>query len=181
MNLLQKNKERESGLVYLSFRLGQENFAMRIGLVREILENTQITPVPTSVPHLCGVVNVRGSATAVVDLRLRLGVPAAPLTADSRIIVMAVNIDGELCHVGGLADAVTEVLEFDPEEIHEAPSLCMRWCTEILEGVAQRKGRYHILVDMPKALAYPEDQLLQSSEWQPEPEELELPNPFKPF
>ena len=61
----------------MTFKLGDELFAIDVAQVREVLEVSQITKVPTAPAYMRGVVNVRGQATPVVDLRLRFGLPPA--------------------------------------------------------------------------------------------------------
>ena len=73
---------------YMTFKLGDELFAIDVAQVREVLEISQITKVPTAPAYMRGVVNVRGQATPVVDLRLRFGLPAGADTVNTRIIVM---------------------------------------------------------------------------------------------
>jgi purine-binding chemotaxis protein CheW len=52
---------------YMTFKLGDELFAIDVAQVREVLEVSQITKVPTAPAYMRGVVNVRGQATPVVD------------------------------------------------------------------------------------------------------------------
>ena len=58
---------------YMTFKLGDELFAIDVAQVREVLEVSQITKVPTAPAHMRGVVNVRGQAAPVVDLRRPFG------------------------------------------------------------------------------------------------------------
>ena len=80
---------------YMTFKLGDELFAIDVAQVREVLEVPPITKVPTAPAYMRGVVNVRGQATPAVDLRLRFGLPAMADTVNSRIIVMELQLDGE--------------------------------------------------------------------------------------
>ena len=95
---------------YMTFKLGDELFAIYVSQVREVLEVLQITKVPTAPPYMRGVVNVRGQSIPVVDLRLRFGLPSVADTVNTRVIVMELNIDGETAVIGGLADSVHEVI-----------------------------------------------------------------------
>ena len=54
---------------YITFKLGHELFAIDVEHVREVLEISRITNVPTAPAYMRGVVNVRGKAIPVVDLR----------------------------------------------------------------------------------------------------------------
>ena len=60
---------------YMTFKLGDELFAINVAQVREVLEVPQITKVPTAPQYMKGVVNVRGQSIPVVDLRMRFGLP----------------------------------------------------------------------------------------------------------
>ena len=62
---------------YITFKLGEESFAINVAQVREVLEISQITKVPTAPAYMRGVVNVRGKAVPVVDLRTKFGLPMA--------------------------------------------------------------------------------------------------------
>ena len=85
---------------YMTFKLGNELFAINVEQVREVLEVSTITRVPTAPDYMRGVVNVRGKAIPVVDLRVRFGLPAASDTLSTRIIVMELQLDGETCDGG---------------------------------------------------------------------------------
>ncbi len=58
---------------FLTFTLGKEIFALDIGTVREVLELTSITKIPRTPKFMRGVINLRGHAVPVVDMRLKLG------------------------------------------------------------------------------------------------------------
>ena len=55
---------------YLTFKLGEEIFAMDVAQVREVLDLTTITKIPRTPEFMSGVINLRGSVVPVVDLRL---------------------------------------------------------------------------------------------------------------
>jgi purine-binding chemotaxis protein CheW len=146
---------------YLTFRLGGELFAIKVSLVREILEMPRITPVPSSPPYMRGVVNVRGSATAVMDLRTRFGLPITKDTLNTRIIVMQFQLDDEEVVLGGLADSVHEVVDLFPSQIAPPPKAGMRWRSEIIEGICKRDTGFVILLDLTKVLTTGDAALLE--------------------
>jgi len=135
---------------YLTFRLGGELFAINVFKAREVLDLSHITRVPTAPGYLRGVVNVRGNAIPVVDLRSKFGLPITEDTLSSRIIVMDLTIDGENVVVGGLADAVHEVLELEPHEINDPPTLGAKWRTELILGMGRRNERFTMILDIER-------------------------------
>ena len=133
---------------YMTFRLGNELFAINVAQVREVLEVSTITRVPTAPDYMRGVVNVRGQAIPVVDLRLRFGLPKLVDTITTRVIVMELNLDGETAILGGLADSVHEVIELDESNINPPPRIAMRWRTDFILGMGKRGDQFIIILDV---------------------------------
>jgi len=133
---------------YMTFKLGDEVFAINVAQVREVLEIAQITRVPTAPDYMRGVVNVRGQGIPVVDLRLRFGLPGSADTVHSRIIVMELELDGELTVLGGVADSVHEVIELDPSRVNPPPRIAMRWRTDFIQGLGRRGDDFVIILDV---------------------------------
>ena len=138
---------------YMTFKLGNELFAINVAQVREVLEVPQITKVPTAPEYMRGVVNVRGQATPVVDLRLLFGLPPGTDTVHTRIIVMELELDGEATVLGGIADSVHEVIELDPGSINPPPRIAMRWRTDFIQGMGKRGDDFIIILDVNAVFA----------------------------
>jgi purine-binding chemotaxis protein CheW len=141
---------------YITFKLGDELFAIDVAQVREILEISRVTRVPTAPAYMRGVVNVRGKAIPVVDLRQKFGLPAAGDTLNTRIVVMEVELDGEVTIVGGLADSVHDVIELEPSQINPPPSIAMRWRTELIRGMGRRGEEFIIILDIGAVFSHDE-------------------------
>jgi purine-binding chemotaxis protein CheW len=132
----------------MTFKLGEELFAIDVAQVREVLEVSQITKVPTAPGYLRGLVNVRGQATAVADLRLRFGLDKVPDNVNTRIIVMELSIGGECAVLGGIADSVHEVIELDPANIEPPPRIAMNWRPDFIQGMGKRGDDFIIILDV---------------------------------
>src|ERR1700739_909089 len=132
----------------MTFKLGEELFAINVYQVREVLEVLQITKVPAAPPYMRGVGNVRGQAIPVVDLRMRFGLPSIPNSVNTRICVMELEVDGEITVIGGIADSVHEVIELDPSNIDPPPRIAMRWRTEFISGMGKRGDDFIIILDV---------------------------------
>lgn len=158
------NSENEETKQYITFKLGDEIFAINVSQVREVLDLTQITKVPTAPNYMKGVVNVRGAAIPVVDMRLKFGLPEAENTVHSRILVLELTLDGEQCVLGGIADSVHEVIELDPEQINPPPSIAMRWKSEFIQGMGKRGEQFVILLDIDAVFASDEAILAEASQ-----------------
>jgi purine-binding chemotaxis protein CheW len=147
---------------YITFKLGQELFAINVSQVREVLEITQITRVPTAPEYMLGVVNVRGKAIPVVDLRMKFGLPTVQDTVNSRIVVMELELDEEETTIGGIADSVHEVIELEPGQINPPPRSAMRWRTELISGMGRRGDNFIIILDIDRVFSSEEIALVDA-------------------
>lgn len=144
---------------YLTFGLGDEIFAMEVGNVKEVLDLTIITRVPRTPAFMRGVINLRGGVVPVVDMRTKFGMPAAEDTVDTCIIVVEVDLDGEVAVIGALADSVKEVFQIDAEEIEPPPSIGMQLNTEFIRGMGKQGEEFIIILDINRV--FNSEELLQ--------------------
>ncbi len=135
---------------YLSFKLGEEIFAVDVAKVREILDVTAITKVPQTPDFMRGVINLRGSVVPVMDMRLKFGMPPTERTVNTCIIVMEVSQDGETMVLGSLADSVQEVLDLEPEQIEAAPRIGTRLRSDFIKGMGKQNERFIIILDIDR-------------------------------
>ena len=56
---------------YLTFRLGNEIFAVDVTKAQEVLDVTTVTRVPQTPAYMLGVINLRGSVVPVINMRLK--------------------------------------------------------------------------------------------------------------
>ena len=73
--LVEASEEEDKGERHqiVVFGIEDEEFAVDISLVKEVVEMPPITPIPQSPDYVLGVANVRGNVHAILDLGVRLG------------------------------------------------------------------------------------------------------------
>lgn len=135
---------------YLTFVLGDEIFALDIGSVREVLELTAITRIPRTPGHMRGVINLRGHAVPVLELRSKFGMPTVDDTVNTCIIIVEVTMDGETTIIGTLVDSVREVFEMTPEGIEDAPRMGTAIRSEFIRGMGKQADRFVIILDVDR-------------------------------
>lgn len=135
---------------YLTFKLVDEIFAFDVAKVREILEVASITKVPRTPDFMRGAINLRGSVVPVIDLRCNFGMECTEQTVNTCIIVVEVNLDGEVIILGVLADSVQEVVEMDPNHIEPPPKLGTRLNTEFIKGMGKMENDFVMILDIDK-------------------------------
>ena len=159
-----KNSEITETAQYLTFRLEKEMFAIHVAQAREILDLSPITKVPQIPDFMRGVIDLRGSALPVIDLRLKFGLPSAEDTIDTRIVIIEIKADEETTILGAVADSVHEVIEFKPEQIEASPHIGKRWRTEFIRGIGKHNDEFVIIIDIEKVFSTDELLLVQEIE-----------------
>ena len=138
---------------YLTYKLGDEIYALDIAKVREVLDFTTVTKVPRTPDFMRGVINLRGSVVPVVDLRLKFGMSATEKTVNTCVIITEVTVDNDTTVLGALADSVQEVIDLAPTDISPAPKIGTRLRTEFIRGMGKRDDRFIIILDIDKVFS----------------------------
>ncbi len=128
--------------------IGDEIFAVEATNVREILDMVPVTEVPNAPPFIGGLINVRGRVVPLADLHVKFGMERRAADADTRIVVLELNLADEPAIVGVLADRVHDVIDIDMSCLAPAPKVGMRWRREYVRGIAKRDGNFIIVPDM---------------------------------
>lgn len=144
---------------FLSFTLDGELFALNISHVREILDLLPITRIPRCPPAMRGVINLRGRAAPVIDLRTKFGMGATEPTVDTCIIITEVESDDGRSLIGMLADSVQEVLEIEPEAIEPPPSMGLRVDTQFMTGMGRHGDGFIMIMDVVRIFASMEHEM----------------------
>ena len=141
----------EGILQLVSFRLGEEEYALDVMNVHEINRISEVTRVPKAPYFVEGVMNLRGKILPVINLRKLLGFP--PLTAvteDMRMIV--VSAEGSLA--GLTVDEVDQVLRIPKSRVEEQKDLGIgKSLGDFIQGVAHMEERLVTLLDIGKLLS----------------------------
>jgi len=132
----------------VAFRLDNEEYAVDILAVQEIIRPTAITRVPKAPAFVKGVINLRGNVVPVINLRKRFGINKEDLT-DNNARIIILNIDE--IKIGITVDSVTEVIRIGSEDIEE-PNLIESIDKKFVEGVGKYDDRLLILLNLEEIL-----------------------------
>ncbi|WP_292419037.1 chemotaxis protein CheW [Methanoregula sp.] len=114
----------------LEFSLCNENYALDINIVREIVEMMPITVIPRAPVYITGVINLRGEIVNIVNLNSFLKLPDRPITKGQKIIVLMAEVAGGN-NVGVIVDTVSSVTEIKESQVD-----CMT------QSIAGNESRY---------------------------------------
>ena len=148
---------------YVTLGIADDIFAAPVERVQEILEMRPVARLPHAPGYLLGMIDVRGQAIPVVDLRLKLGLPAAADTHATRIVVLSVRAGGRQVVLGLKADRVFEVTVLDGGALEPPPEIGVRWRSESIAGIGRRGGAFVTVLDLDHVFAASELPLLTSA------------------
>jgi purine-binding chemotaxis protein CheW len=133
----------------VSFRVSDQDFCIDIVSVREIRGWTQTTILPHAQDYVKGVINLRGSVVAVVDLSARLGLGVTEPT--ERHVIIIAQIGSQT--VGLLADLVSDILTVPDEAMKPVPEVASESAREFIVGVLTfDDGRMIRKIDLERVL-----------------------------
>ncbi len=132
----------------VSFKLDKIEYGIDILSVHEILRIPEITRLPNAPDYIKGVINLRGNVIPVVDIRMRFGMPSAPVTELSRIIVVEI---GEKL-VGLMVDNVYQVIRLSRSRIDEPRELIEGISTEFINGIGRLQDRLIVILRLDNIL-----------------------------
>lgn len=115
---------------YITFKSGNESFALKIEYVKEIVRCQEIVAVPESPDYVKGVINLRGQIVSAVDVKIRFKQQPSEYTERTCIIVM--QVEGVL--VGLIVEKIEEVVELGDEDIEPTPAMHFGGQSEAVEN-----------------------------------------------
>ncbi|URD70987.1 chemotaxis protein CheW [Leptospira borgpetersenii] len=133
---------------YILFSLGDEEYAIPISLVDEIIKISNLIRIPKAKDYFAGIMDIRGKVVKMMDLAVKLNIPRVDEIAYDRAIVVKVNGQS----VGIIVDKVANVVLFPPESINSPPPSVKGISGRYITGVGKKDDRFIIIIDVEKIL-----------------------------
>ena len=137
---------------YLTFHLAGEEYAVGILQVKEIITYGTLTKLPHCPPSIRGVINLRGNVVPVVDLGVKFGLTASPVTDRSCIVIVEANINASRTVMGIIADSVSQVIVLSEDNIMPSPAFGTRVRIDYLRGMGKSGDKFVLVLDIDKVL-----------------------------
>ena len=143
----------------LTFRLGNESYAVDILKVQEIRGVDRVTQIPNVSEFIRGVIDLRGIIVPIIDMRMKFNL--TDCNYDQFTVVIILNVIDRV--VGIVVDAVADVITFNDEHIRPAPELDTRGDAKYIDGLARVDDQMYVLLDMERLMASSEMQLVREA------------------
>ncbi len=131
---------------FLVFEIGQEECAVPLEQVREVVGFPQFTGIPNSPSYVLGIMNLRDQVLPLLDLRIRLGVTPT-LTHETSVVICS----SEKNQFGIVVDNILSVVAPESNEILPVQTLSSSSDqVEIIQNVIRRPNGLALVFDMSK-------------------------------
>ena len=133
----------------VAFRVCNDEFAIDVMKVFEVLKSTDVRSVPKAPDFVEGIVGVRDSVIPVIDMRKRFSLPERASGDAGRMLIVAT----EDSKVALVVDDVPGVVELPLDSISPAPDFFRGLAGRYLEGIAKDGERIMILLNLDEILS----------------------------
>jgi purine-binding chemotaxis protein CheW len=141
----------EEALDLLCFQVADEEFAIDIRRVWEIIRPRPVTELPRAPGFVSGIISLRGQIVPIIDLRARLGFPFAEEPLPAAKIIVA-TYEGR--PIGMTVDAVSQKVRVPASGMDATPSMLGTQESGFLRGVYRHQGRLFAVLDANAVLAF---------------------------
>ena len=141
-------EEEQVASEYLTFTLGDEEYAIDILKVQEIRGYEPPTMIANAPPFIKGVINLRGTIVPAVDMRIKFALGKAEYTPFTVVIIL--NVGKRV--IGMVVDSVSDVILLFPAQIRPAPDFSASFDTKYILGLVALEQRMLIVTDIAQLM-----------------------------
>lgn len=131
----------------VGFTIGEEEYAVPILSIQEIIKPIEWTRVPQTPAYILGVFNLRGSVIPLIDLRVKFGLKAKKHNEETRFFVLKQGNEV----AGFVIDRLTMALRIKKSDIGAAPD-SVAGDDSMIDGVGKQEDRILTILKVNKLL-----------------------------
>lgn len=131
------------------FKLSDEEYALPIDQIKEVVLTPSVAKVPQTPPYIKGVANIRGNLIAIVDLEEKFGLSNKTMK-EAKQSNYTLVIESEDFKIGVLVKEVPNTLNVKVKDIDESSSI-MQYSSldeNAMKGIVKVEDRMIIMIDM---------------------------------
>lgn len=148
---LENNQEEDiQNFQIIVFKLGQEEYALMIDQIKEVVITPNISKVPLTPSYIKGVANIRGEILAIVDLEEKFGLLSSEESTTKKDGYYSLVVESERLNMAILVKEVPNTLSVTQGDIDESPNLIADQQGEknYIKGIVKLADRIIILIDI---------------------------------
>lgn len=136
--------------LYLIARIADTRVALRSRAIHSVVTVGTPVEVPAAPPHVAGLFALRSRIFTLIDPHVVIGLPAVPVVAGQRVIVIEVAEHGYAL----LADEIDDVCFIDAPETRIAGKLLPGW-QRVADAMVEHDGASLLVVDPSSFITLP--------------------------
>jgi len=134
------------------FRLGDEEYGLQIGQIKEVVPTPHITRLPQTPPYVKGVANIRGNIIAVVDLEEKFGLKqdTAGMANNYTLVV-----ESDEVKMGVLVRELPNTLNVKQSQVEDSANIIQDGGADqsYIKGIVKLEDRLIIMLDVFKTMS----------------------------
>jgi purine-binding chemotaxis protein CheW len=158
-NMKQSAGTSSDGQRYLAFSLNEEEYAIPLLHVKEVIALPEVTQIPYTPSHFLGIMNLRGQVISIVDLRLKFKMKKADKTSETTVVIC----DFDSAVLGVVVDSVNCVMALKEGDIAPKPEIESSVNSGYITGVTKRDKKLVVLLNLAKALSVEDRQAMNKA------------------
>jgi len=131
----------------VTFFIDQEEFAVDIRQVEEVMQMQEIFPIPDTEDCVAGVIVLRKNVIPVVHVRVKLGIEIAEFSRRTRIIVAKI-LSGS--YLGFIVDQTGDMYKIAPESVERVDGVLRD--NSYLLGIIKQADKVVRLIDLEELI-----------------------------
>lgn len=136
--------------LYLIARIADTRVALRSRAIHSVVTVGTPVEVPAAPPHVAGLFALRSRIFTLIDPHVVIGLPAAPVVAGQRVIVIEVAEHGYAL----LANEIEDVCFIEAPETRIAGKLLPGW-ERVADAMVEHDGASLLVVDPSSFISLP--------------------------
>lgn len=145
---------------YLFFTLAGQEYGIGIASVKEVIRMMPVRSIPQAPHYVKGVINLRSKVIPLLDLGIRFGLGEREYGDRACIIILDIESEMSMFHVGIAVDSVSEVVTIKGEDTEE-PQKGIGWAdTDYILAMAKINKGVKILLNGARLFSGEEKALL---------------------
>jgi purine-binding chemotaxis protein CheW len=148
---------------YLSFVLGEGEYAVDILKVQQVIQIQPITRIPRAPNFIRGVLNLRGKVVPILNLHSKFNMSTVEETGKTCILITEISERQSTLTVGIIIDEVKEVMDINEEMLTDKPDIGTSKSAKHIVGAVRMGDKVRFILDLDEILVSEEFALLKKT------------------
>ncbi len=147
-----QQKEVGALVQLIIFKLGDEEYALHIDQIKEVVLTPGIAKIPQTPDYIIGVANIRGNIISIVNLNTKFGLKDDSENVKTKRYTLVV--ESESFKIGVLVNEVPNTLVVPEKDIDKSSTVLQysHLDEDCIKGIVKSGDRMIIMVDMIKMM-----------------------------